>query len=351
MSNSNSLTTLGWQNFFQQQISLEEWDTTFPARVIEQHRSQLNISAVTNTDDLVDVSLPVIHSMPPMTVGDWLLVDEQQGFVRLLDRKTAFSRKSAGTQSKQQIIAANVDTAFIVCALNQDFNLNRIERYLALVNESGADPVVILSKCDLVDNPEDYRAQVQKLDPLLIVETVNCLDADSIASLSHWLQPGKTIALLGSSGVGKSTLTNTLLGNEIQTTQAIRADDDKGRHTTTSRSLFQTQQGALILDTPGMRELQLSDCETGIAETFADIESLADSCRFADCQHQSEPGCKVQEALNSGELDERRLNNYLKLKREEQINSASLAEKRASDKALGKFYKKTLSEAYRLKGR
>ena len=346
MSNFSSLSDLGWQPFFQQQLSLDEWDETIPARVVEQYKSEITIA----TEQGV-FNIPLLATMPEMVVGDWLLLDSQQHVIRLLERKTCFSRKAAGSKLKRQLISANVDTAFIVSSMNDDFNLNRIERFLSLVNESGAEPIVLLSKSDQSEIPQSFVAQVQALDPFLMVESINCLDAVSTKKLSPWIKQGTTIAVLGSSGVGKSTLINTLLGKEQQSTAGIREDDDKGRHTTTRRSLISLGAGGMILDTPGMREIQIADCKEGIATTFADIEAYAEQCKFSDCQHQAEPGCAVQQAIVSGDLDQRRLNNYLKLLREEAFNSSSLSERRSSDKALGKYYKHTLSEAHKLKGR
>jgi len=346
MSNLSSLADLGWQTFFQQQLSLDERDEAIPARVVEQYKSEITVATESSV-----FNIPLLATMPEMVVGDWLLLDSQQHVIRLLDRKTCFSRKAAGSKLKKQLISANVDTAFIVSSMNADFNLNRIERFLSLVNESGAEPVVLLSKSDQSETPQNFVEQIQALDPFLMVEAINCLDAESVSKLSPWIKEGTTIAVLGSSGVGKSTLINTLLGEERQSTRSIREDDDKGRHTTTRRSLISLGAKGVILDTPGMREIQMADCKEGIATTFADIEALAEQCKFGDCQHQTEPGCAVQQAISSGELDQRRLNNYLKLLREESFNSATLSERRSSDKALGKFYKYTLSEAQKLKGR
>ncbi len=343
---NTSLADLGWRPFFQQQLSLEDLELFSPARIIEQHKSQIDIICESDI-----FAVPTTSSMPPLTVGDWILLDENRHFSRLLERQSCFKRKSPGTKIAEQLIATNVDTAFIVCSLNQDFNLNRIERYLSIVYEAGVEPVIVLSKADLCSEPEDFKDQVQQLNSALCVELVNALDADSVSVLQAWCQPGNTIVMLGSSGAGKSTLTNRLMGNEAQETNAIREDDGKGRHTTTRRSLLRMPGGALIIDTPGMREIQLSGNEEGLAETFSDIEDLAMTCRFADCQHEAEPGCKVRAAIDNGELDERRLDNYLKLSREQALNAASIAERRGTDKKLGRYYKKVIKESLKLKCR
>lgn len=343
---TNTLVNLGWQPHFQQQQTLDEWGVAIPARVIEQHRSELKLAT-----EQGEITLLLQASMPDMVVGDWLLLDDQQHLIRLLERKSLFARKAAGSKVDKQLISANVDTALIMSSMNNDFNLNRIERFLALANEAGAEPVVVLTKADLAVDGNDYLQQVQALDQLLSVITINGLDSTAADQLTPWLTPGNTLVLLGSSGVGKSTLANTLMGEQSLATGSIREDDAKGKHTTTSRSLNHTPGGVLILDTPGMRELQLADNKEGISKTFADIEALADQCRFGDCQHQTEPGCAVQAAIGSGELDSRRLSNYQKLLREEAMNSASLSERRASDKALHKFYKTTQGQSAKLKGR
>lgn len=346
MSDFSLLDQLGWQSFFQQQLSLEEWEFSHPARVIEQHRSELWLVSCSG-----EHRLPIIHSMPDIVVGDWLLLDHDWHYERLLERKTCFQRKAAGTEVKYQLISANIDTAFIVCSMNEDFNLNRIERYLSLVNEAQVEPVIVLTKSDLSTSPEEFMDLATRHNPTISIEAINGLSTESVSKLAPWLTKGKTVCVLGSSGVGKSTLVNTLLGEEKQETKGIREDDAKGRHTTTRRSLISLKSGALILDTPGMREIQLTDCKAGIETTFSDIQQLASQCRYHDCQHKQEPGCSVRRAVEAGILDERRLENYLKLLQEEAFNSASMMERRAKDKSLGKFYKRTLAESQKLKGR
>lgn len=333
-----TLAQLGWRPFFQQQLGLELWE--YPvARVIAQHRNRLVLSEK-DGERVLDLH----PDMPEITVGDWLVLTPTGGFEKLLDRQSVFRRKAPGSKVGEQLIAANVDTLFVVTSLNDDFNLNRIERYLSLANEAGASPVIILSKADLCDDPDKFRRQIQAVDSGLVVVTINCLDGDEVHKLSPWCSEGNTVALMGSSGVGKSTLVNTLLGKTVQSTGAIREDDSKGRHVTTGRSLHRIPQGGLLLDTPGMRELQLAHCDTGVNATFADIALLAEQCRFGDCQHNAEPGCAVQEAIAKGELEIRRLASYQKLMREQAFNAATLAEKRARDKSFGKMVKAHVSE-------
>ena len=344
MTTIYSLSHLGWSPFFQQQLSLEECTQYLPARVIAQHRSYLELYSEQGSQ-----RLPHTPKMPALTVGDWVLLHEDGTFYRLLERLSRFSRRASGSKVSEQLIASNIDTVFITTSLNQDFSLNRIERYLALIKEAGADAVVVLTKPDLCDDPASYLQQVQALDPLLMVEVVNGLDASSAKVLLPWCRSGNSVAVLGSSGVGKSTLVNALLGELTQQTAEARDADDKGRHTTTSRTLHLMPGGGVLLDTPGMRELQLADCETGLEEAFADISALIEQCRYSDCQHNSEPGCAVQRALKASQIDQRRLSNYLKLMREQVHNSASLAEKREKDRALGRFYRSVQKESRKLK--
>jgi len=337
--NISFLSQLGWKPYFQQQLTLDEWEDATVGRVVSQERGLIHVQTSEGKKQI-----RISKNMPAFSVGDWIVLNSSGAFIRLLERFSLFSRKAAGTKVSTQLIASNIDTVFIVSSMNQDFNLNRIERYLALANEAVVEAVVVLTKLDTCKHPEQYVDQVNGMDPFLETVTVNSLDPGIVCQLDSWCIEGKTVAFLGSSGVGKSTLINTLLGESIQHTDAIREDDAKGRHTTTSRSIHILPSRGLLLDTPGMRELQLADCEQGIEETFSEISELAKQCRFKNCQHGNEPGCAVQAAVESSDLDERRLSNYLKLMKEQELNTATLAEKRASDREFGRHihaYKKS----------
>lgn len=336
---------LGWSHFFQQQLSLEEWELTVPARVFAVHRNTFDVAGEHGRQT---ITLPGNwHRRDPEelpTVGDWLLLDWSTGQAqKLLERKSLFRRKAAGSESKVQLIAANVDTLFVVTSCNQDFNLSRLERYLALALESKVEPVVVLTKTDLVDDISDYLRQAMSLNPDMAVEGVNALDSVSAASLSSWCGSGQTVALVGSSGVGKSTLINSLCGEPRQETGAIRQDDARGRHTTTSRTIHFLPEGGLLIDSPGLRELQLSDCQGGISSLFEDIEELAQSCRFNDCRHQHEEGCAVKAAVSWGDLSPRRLANYRKLMAEQERNAETIAERRRRERNFGKFCKNVMA--------
>lgn len=260
-------------------------------------------------------------------VGDWVALQgaESGGEAQihaLLDRRSKFSRKVAGNTVEEQVVAANVDTIFLVSALDHDFNLRRLERYLVVGRESQARPVIVLNKADLSDDIGSAVAEVTIIAPDVPVHAVSCKRQDGLEALHQYLRPGETVALLGSSGVGKSTLINRLLGEDRQRTRDVRASDQRGRHTTSHRELIVMPDGVLMIDTPGMRELQLWDTDEGIRETFDDIEALASACFFRDCQHQDEPRCAVTTAVQEGRVAPEHLANYHKLKRELQSLAA-----------------------------
>ncbi|MEL6961731.1 MAG: ribosome small subunit-dependent GTPase A [Pseudomonadota bacterium] len=344
MNNTSlSLADYGWSSHFQSQPDPKELGTTAPVRVLAAHRGTIEVAGPSFIGSLSTHMLEESDDEGRTTVGDWLLLDQQTHRpLRCLERHSLFKRREPGTGRSIQLIAANVDTLFIVSSCNQDFNLARLERFLTLARDAEVHPIVILTKADLADDLSFYMAETARLLPGLLVE---CLDARSrtdVARLKPWCGHGQTVALLGSSGVGKSTLANTLLEDNVQATRDVRGDDAKGRHTTTGRSLHRLSAGGWLLDTPGMRELQLTDSEHGLEGVFADIVNLAAECRFNDCCHQSEPGCAVLMAIERGDLDQNRLRRYQKLIAENETNRASLAERRSRDRAFGKMVKGTM---------
>ncbi len=304
-----------------------------PGRVIEQHRSGYVVADAPEhslkTESPPEWQRPRFPSHERAAVGDWVLLEGIR-IVALLPRRTSIKRGAAGEHYHQQVIAANIDTVFIVCGLDADFNPRRIERYLLLVGGGGAAPVVVLTKADQTEYSEDALAVLEELAaqqiPLL---AINGKDPASVTALAPWLQPGHTVVLVGSSGAGKSTLTNTLLGEDRMKTNAVRENDSRGRHTTTHRALMPLPGGACLIDTPGMRELKPTGEETLSEGGFADIEALTEQCKFRNCSHQHEPGCAVQAAIERGDIEESRLQNYLKLREEVALAAAKLAQRQA----------------------
>ena len=347
-----SLADYGWTPFFQSQLDLDDIETLTPVRVMAVHRGHLEVTGPDYSGPLSPTTHLTDHDEAgPPTVGDWLLIEPDTSRVRrVLDRTSVFKRRAAGTARHTQLIAANVDTLFIVSSCNQDFNIARLERYLALARDAQVTPIIVLTKADMATTPEDYAQEAQNLLPGLLVELVDARDRESLRCLDPWCLTGQTLAVVGSSGVGKSTLTNSLLGGDDIATQGIREDDAKGRHTTTGRAVHHLPSGAWLIDTPGMRELQLTDVQDGLEDVFADIIELSAACRFKDCQHETEPGCAVQKAIKAGDLDPARLARYRKLIREERFNSETLAERRARFKAFGKMVKSVTKDKKRRRG-
>ncbi len=295
-----------------------------PGRVIREHRGRYRV--MTEGGEVVGTAsgrmrLDALGKADLPGVGDWVALrppsaDGRAYVQAVVPRRSAFRRRAAGEENVEQVLACNVDTVFLVSGLDHDFNPRRIERYVVLAWESGARPVVVLNKADLRDDVEECRRRIEALAPGVTVLAISTRDPQSLSVLAPYLRPGRTVGLLGSSGVGKSTLLNRLLGEDVQTTRAVREADQRGRHTTTSRHLFVLPSGALVIDTPGMRELQLWEGDEGLAATFDDVEALAARCRFRDCSHEREPGCAVREAVAAGTLPADRLESFHKLKRE-----------------------------------
>lgn len=314
------LADLGWSDFFADQVEPDEAGLA-PMRVATVHRARL--TAMDGAAQL-RLTLPLHAQTTNFAVGDWVLADpDTRALRRQLDRRTLLERHTAGARAPQ-LIAANIDTLFIVTSCNADFNPARLERYLALANEAGTRPVIVLTKIDAIEEPRDYQGEAAALQRDLPVVSLNARSETAVDALAPWCGPGQTVALVGSSGVGKSTLLNTLAGAGQETPQetgAIREVDAKGRHTTTARSLHPIAGGGWVIDTPGMRTLHVSDLAHGIDTLFAEITELAPLCRFRDCTHAHEPGCAVQAAVASGALDPARLARWRKLHDENQANA------------------------------
>lgn len=316
-----SLASLGWSAFFHEQLEHREAELS-PMRIGSVHRDR--VTAVSERGP-VRLELSSQSNTTDFAVGDWVLVDpETHMLVRRLSRRMLLQRKTEGGRPTQ-LIAANVDTLLIVTSCNDDFNPARLERYLALANEAGATPVIVLTKIDQTADAASYLRQAEALQRGLNVVMLNAKAPEATLTLASWCSPGQTIALVGSSGVGKSTLLNTLSKTSregAQPTAPIREADAKGRHTTTSRSLHAIAGGGWVIDTPGMRTLHVSDATAGLDILFAEIVSLASGCRFRDCTHDHEPGCAVQRAAANGTLDPARLGRWRKLTAENLSNTS-----------------------------
>lgn len=331
------------------------YDPAFiPARVTAVHRERYDVvcehgeaSAILKTKEYYKGS----EEFP--TTGDFVLIDYNPSgdsrIVKTLPRRTYFSRSDSFSARGEQAVAANFDYVFIMQSMNHDFNQKRLVRYITLAWQSGALPVIVLTKCDLADDPGEFIAKAEETARGIEVYPVSSKTGEGVDALGKFFTPGKTAVFLGSSGVGKSTLVNALAGEEIMSTAGIREDDSKGRHTTTYRQLIKLKNGAMIIDTPGMRELGMFDVSTGLSETFDDVEQFLGKCKFSNCRHETEPGCAVKAAIENGLLSPERWANYLELKSEARFSDAESKEayirtKEQRFKEIAKWSKKNVKK-------
>ncbi len=346
------MKAIGFDNWFLDMVPAERRAQFALARVVAVHKDSYIIS-----NGEVDVFAELVGKLlfsasSPLdypAVGDWVLANfyDENTFAiihEILSRKSLLKRKTPGKKVDLQLIATNIDVAFIIQSLNEDFNLRRLERYLVMVNEGKIRPVVLLSKSDLLKNEDIIRiiAQIQEIMPQLPVVHFSNENDSALDNVQGIMQPGLTYCLLGSSGVGKTTLINNLIGESRYKTKLVSKKESKGKHTTTHRQLIKLDFGAMIVDTPGMRELGNFSVTTGLDETFTEISALSENCRFTDCTHISEKGCAVLSAVENGQISEKRYRNYLKMTKESSYNEMSYLEKRNKDKQFGKFCKSVM---------
>jgi len=350
----NTIEKLGFDNWFADKVDLSKTKDLNIVRVISVNKNSYVVSNgvkdiyaeltgkfLFNIDSAVD--LP--------TVGDFVFAhlfdDDTLAIIQdILPRKSLLKRKTAGKKIDYQLIAANIDTAIIMQALDSNFNLRRLERYLVMINDNNITPLILLSKSDLIspEETEEKKNQILEILPDIKIFSFSNSNLKDIENIKSLFTPQKTFCLLGSSGVGKTTLLNNLIHQDLYKTQQVREKDDRGKHTTTRRELIILENGAIIIDNPGMRELGIISNDSGISSTFNEIDDLSDQCRYKDCTHTIEAGCAVLEALKRGELSEDRYNNFIKIYKEAQYNEMSYVEKRQKDKKFGKFFNTAMKE-------
>jgi ribosome biogenesis GTPase len=354
------LRRLGWNDRFAEAFSQYAERGLLPARVSLEHTHIYRVFAG-DGEMLARVAGRLRHQATARTdfpaVGDWVAVerDPHGGDARIhavLPRTSRFSRRAAGNVTEEQIVAANVDTVFLVAGLDGDFNPRRLERYLVVAWDSGASPVIVLNKADLVDDARARVEEVESLNDGVPIHAVSCHAPDTLDVLRTYLGEGHTVALLGSSGVGKSTIANRLIGRDLLQTREVREADSRGRHTSTTRQLVLLEDGGVLIDTPGLRELQLWETGDGLSGAFDDIEQFAEGCRFRDCRHGGEPGCAVAEAVIAGTLAPERLASFHKLQQEQAYQARQQDERALIDeKRKGKIGAKALRKHLKSKGR
>lgn len=345
-----NLKNIGWDDFFQNQVSTDQLNNHVIARVIAEHKNTFTVKTE-NAESRATISGRFFHKLKRTAdmpvVGDWVLLRkpvETTGIIeKIITRRTMLSRRAPDDRKtfgndKEQAIVSNIDTVFIVSSLNQNFNLSRIERALALVYSSGASPIILLSKSDLCDDTANKVLAVEQIAFGVPVVSFSNITNANIEQIAGFITPGKTACLIGSSGVGKTSLTNTLCGLSEKTI-AVRSSDDRGRHATTARSMYILDNGGMLIDTPGIREIGLLDGTDGIDCMYDDIEELTQTCKFSNCTHTSEPGCALLSAIENGALDERRLRNYFRLQRENRFQTDKAGAVRAKEEWLKKLSK------------
>ncbi|MBW1642900.1 MAG: ribosome small subunit-dependent GTPase A [Deltaproteobacteria bacterium] len=351
---SYGIETLGFGKWFQDNVDPVDLNRFDIARVMAVHKDSYTINKGENdvfAELIGKMVFSAASSIDYPAVGDWVFAtfyDENTFSIihNVLPRKSHLKRKTPGKKVDFQLIAANIDVAFIVQSLDTNYNLRRLERYLVMVKDSNVKPIVLLSKSDLLDTEEiDSRVtEIHKIMPYLHVQPFSNENESGFKNVKDLLVPYKTYCLLGSSGVGKTTLLNNLIGESIFTTKTVRAKDSKGRHATTHRQLIKLDCEAMLIDTPGMRELGNFSVETGIDETFSEINELSKQCQFNDCTHVNEKGCAIIKAVEIGQVPEKRYQNYIKIKKESTYNEMSYLEKKQKDKQFGKLIKSVMKQ-------